>query len=147
MYTGNTPLPASGSWNRPGLQDRPAIPELAPSTPSVSPSCQRTSSWQDVSVENALKLFQTTYKNKRPFSRPRRCEFSMVMCYLGRYITDNLIFSVLSTWPPKVMLTLQFFFMKLLCSVPELCPPWADYSSGPPYKSMVMCYLGTPITA
>uniref|UniRef100_A0A8C1YST8 Histone H2A/H2B/H3 domain-containing protein n=1 Tax=Cyprinus carpio TaxID=7962 RepID=A0A8C1YST8_CYPCA len=36
-------------------------PTCAPSTPNVSPSCPKTSSWPVESVESALKLFTLTF--------------------------------------------------------------------------------------
>merc|ERR1712072_990390 len=43
---------------RPTLSVFSRTPTCAPSTPSVSPSCQRTSSWPEESVVRELKLLQ-----------------------------------------------------------------------------------------
>jgi len=45
-------------------------PTCAPSTPSVWPSCPRTSSLPAVSVENVLNFSSLTQPNNRPFLRP-----------------------------------------------------------------------------
>ena len=46
-------------------------PTCAPSTPSVSPSCPRTSSWPGESVARELKLPLYLNQNNRSFSRPQ----------------------------------------------------------------------------
>merc|ERR1712223_2323349 len=52
----------------------PKIPTCAPSTPSVSPLCQRTSNLPAVSVVNVLKrsFFDELASKKRPFSGPTK---------------------------------------------------------------------------
>ena len=45
----------------------------------------------------------------------RSCNKSMVMCYLGTYITDNLILTISSIWPPKVIILYKILWK---CYVP-----------------------------
>ena len=77
-------------------------PTCAPSTPSVSPSCQRTSSWPVVSVERELNLLHlyTTHcvKTKRLFSEPpqRIKRFNYISLFICHLI-NLLIISITCT--------------------------------------------------